>query len=429
MKILIASLVLALFAVTLGQNYTGCTGTINNQSVVYAEPTLLNSTTNGKKFIIQDPNSQDIYSYLAVVGGTPYEMGYALGSLFYTEVNEFVTMTLDFIYNLGGYWVGVTPQWMQEWELSSDSIIQMGLHMEQVATAHFTPQRFFDELQGISDATGVPLTQLLQVNLFPELTRAICSIVGAWGPATPNGNLYHLRALDYLASAPFNNLSTVTVYQPTEDGAQFHANFGWPGMIGSLAGYNGNVGIGERVWANSDDEIATIFGEPWMFVLRDVIQFGTNLEDSIALLYNANRTCNIYVGLGSKPDNSFRGFQYAHTELLMYTDQNWSAPFSSWHPQMDGVIFWDKGEDNACIGSILQTNYGNITAALLYQQVVALRQTGDTIVAVFSYDTNEVFFSFASNLLPAYNNPMLYLNMTEIFATQLNDDIVVEKNE
>jgi isopenicillin-N N-acyltransferase-like protein len=422
MKILYVCLFLGLSAIALGQNYTGCSGTENLNTVVNVAPTLLTSTTNGKKYIIQDPNVSDYYSFLAVVTGTPYEMGYALGTVMQEEVQGFVTMTIDFIYSLGGYWVGVTPQWMQEWELSSDSIIQMGLHMEEIATAHYTPQRFFDELRGISDAANVSFTQLLQSNLFPELTRAICSIVGAWGPATPNGNLYHLRALDYLASAPFNNVSTVTVYLPTEDGAQHHANFGWPGMIGSLAGYNGNVGIGERVWANSDDEIATIFGEPWMFVLRDVIQFGTNLEDSIAIMENANRTCNIYVGLGSRPDNSFRGFQYAGTELIMYTDQNWSAPFSSWHPQMDGVIFWDKGEDNACIGSILQANYGNITPALLYQQVVALRQTGDTIVAVFSYDTNEVWFAFASNLLPAYNNPMIYLNMTEIFATTFSDN-------
>lgn len=46
---------------------------------------------------------------------------------------------------------------------------------------------------------------LLKANLFPELCRAVCSIVGAWGNATADGNLLQLRALDYFAEAFFNN--------------------------------------------------------------------------------------------------------------------------------------------------------------------------------------------------------------------------------
>lgn len=92
------------------------------------------------------------------------------------------------------------------------------------------------------------------------MTRAICSIVGIWGNASADGNVFQLRALDYLAEAPFNNKAVAIVYNPTEEGSQHFINFGWPGMIGTLAAYNGKVGIGERVWDNDDDSHSSIFG-------------------------------------------------------------------------------------------------------------------------------------------------------------------------
>jgi len=33
--------------------------------------------------------------------------------------------------------------------------------------------------------------------MIPELTRAACTVTGIWGSATSDGNLYHLRALDW----------------------------------------------------------------------------------------------------------------------------------------------------------------------------------------------------------------------------------------
>ncbi len=71
-------------------------------------------------------------------------------------------------------------------------------------TAPYTPQYFFEEvptysqlsleslshllsqLQGLADAvndTGVTYKQLLQVQMFPELIKASCTMFGAWGPA------------------------------------------------------------------------------------------------------------------------------------------------------------------------------------------------------------------------------------------------------
>ena len=50
-------------------------------------------------------------------------------------------------------------------------------------TAPFTSQAYYDELQGLSDATGLPFDLLVKLNMFPELTKAQCSFYGAWGTA------------------------------------------------------------------------------------------------------------------------------------------------------------------------------------------------------------------------------------------------------
>ena len=51
-------------------------------------------------------------------------------------------------------------------------------------TDPFTPQSNFDEMQGLSDATGVDVDEIKRLNLFPEISKASCSFFGAWGEAT-----------------------------------------------------------------------------------------------------------------------------------------------------------------------------------------------------------------------------------------------------
>jgi len=67
----------------------------------------------------------------------------------------------------------------------------------------YIPQRFIDEVKGIADGSnGLVSEQLLiRINMVPELTQAACTIFGAFGSATADGKLYHLRALDWESTA------------------------------------------------------------------------------------------------------------------------------------------------------------------------------------------------------------------------------------
>jgi len=295
-KILIAITIISL---ALAQNYSDCKGKLNQHPLIStSNAKLISSVAHGKRYKVTDPKNPLIHVHIAVLSGTAYEMGYAMGTLFKSEVKTFVKEALAFIYGTDFSWVQVLPKWLKDIPgLSNKAKMDYGFDFEKIATERFTPQRFFDELRGIADASGVDYTTLLKINLFPELTRAICTILGVWGPASADGNLYHLRALDYLPQAFFNNLAAVIIYHPTEPGSQQFANLGWVGMVGSLAGYNGHVGIGEKAWVNNRDTTTTIFGEPWMFVVRDVVQFATDIDSAIDILQKANRTYNIRLGV------------------------------------------------------------------------------------------------------------------------------------
>jgi hypothetical protein len=69
--------------------------------------------------------------------------------------------------------------------------------MNYFATAKFTNKRFTQELKGMAQTSNVPYIQLRRLNLIPELIKAQCSTLGAWGPATTTGKLFQLRALDW----------------------------------------------------------------------------------------------------------------------------------------------------------------------------------------------------------------------------------------
>jgi hypothetical protein len=128
----------------------------------------------------------------------------------------------------------------------------------------------------------------------------------------------------------------VVIYNSTEPGSYIFANIGFAGLTGALTAMSKNgVGIGEKVWyppkGMSPRPRITYFGKPWAFVLRDLAQFGQNLEQMISTVYNTSRTMRIHIGMSSLPDNSFRGWDYSENVLLNFNDKNYTD-YSPAHP-------------------------------------------------------------------------------------------------
>jgi hypothetical protein len=105
----------------------------------------------------------------------------------------------------------------------------------------------------MSEGSGVPFDDLKRMNILPELTQARCTVVGAWGVATKDNRLLHLRALDWDAFAPINKYPTVILYEPTEEGSSPLANIGYVGLIGSLTAISKQgISVGEKVMIVKD---------------------------------------------------------------------------------------------------------------------------------------------------------------------------------
>lgn len=80
--------------------------------------------------------------------------------------------------------------------------------------------------------------------MLPEYTRAGCSILGAWGKSTYNGDLIHLRALDWDVHNPINKYPVFTFYNITTKGSRPFVNLAWAGFVGSLTGFGQDIGVG-----------------------------------------------------------------------------------------------------------------------------------------------------------------------------------------
>lgn len=118
-----------------------------------------------------------------------------------------------------------------------------------------------------------------------------------------------MRALDWDASNPMNKFPMITVYHPSNPKLNRHANIAWVGFIGSLTGISPKITIGEKVWLPPENSVKTTrLGNPWTFVLRDLLYEASNMHEAITMLQKASRTCTIHLGVGSTDDHSFRSF-------------------------------------------------------------------------------------------------------------------------
>ncbi|CAF5136332.1 unnamed protein product, partial [Rotaria sp. Silwood1] len=68
------------------------------------------------------------------------------------------------------------------------------------------------------------------------------------------------------------------------------------------------------------------FGNPWTYVLRDVVQFSNSLDTALTMLINTKRTCSVHLGLGEFHRNTsnnnnigFLGIEYSAKEFNVYS--------------------------------------------------------------------------------------------------------------
>lgn len=410
--------VLAVLALTVAaQQRRNCTGAPNSFPVYTEEPVLVATVKNGKRYLAGAGN--DAF-HLLHLWGTPYEQGFAQGQLMADVIQNISAMINSYIEQALEQKAPFLPPWLV------DLVVKYGapfvFHATFTDTSPFTPQRYIDEMQGIADGAGVPVEIIQNFNMFPETTKAACTIVGATGPATSNHMIAHLRGLDFDADCPMKDQAQVTVYHSNDAKVPDVATVGWSGMVGALTGISsGGIGIGEKVWLQSEYDGTK--GEPWMFILRDVMM-QRNMDAALNYINTTKRTCAIHAGIGDSTTNTFRGVEMAANAFEVFNDTSINYPQ---HPILPGIVYWDKvGQPSPlfCLSDLLREDYGKIEAETLALKTAAISQTGSFHSVAFDYEhligyvANARKTTVTEGDLNAYNRTYTYLNFAKLFAEQ-----------
>jgi len=360
-----------------------CTNQPNRYPIIVYEPTFIRQIPNAKLFTAGTAGNNKIN--IVHVWGTPYEMGYAYGTILKDEVITTMNGFYDHLIAESESYLKDLPKFLRDWITNMGLDVALGLTYEW--TKKHTPNYFFEELSGLANATGLDEYKLIKIHMLPELVKAGCTMVGAWGPATPNGELYQLRALDWDVDGPLQKQPTIVVYHPNKGNGHTFANVGWAGWIASITGMSSSpIAISEKV--GDDFGHSSRIGIPFHYLLRDILQFDNTLDDAINRMVNAERTCAVYLGVGDGNYGQFRLFEYTSASLKVFDDHN--LPYQ---PHFDGVVY--RGINEGCLVQRIQSLYGNITAENIIRSLVTYTGTGDLHLAVYDFKRMLMYVSNA----------------------------------
>jgi len=197
-----------------------------------------------------------------VLRGSPYAMGLQQGTLLKREISGLQRYVQQFIGR---------RELPRAFERAKE------LYGERL------PQRFKDELRGLSDASGVSYDELLLAQCFTDLYRGFgCTCVAA--PVGQAGTGL-ARNLDFPGFGYLARYSIVVVRQP--EGGRRTVAIGWPGLIGVLSGQSRELALAVMVVHDSEGAQA---GLPFQLVFRRVLEEADDLQQAHALLRELPRT-------------------------------------------------------------------------------------------------------------------------------------------
>ncbi len=226
------------------------------------------------------------------LAGTPEEMGQQHGTLLKPEIQRVVDRVL--------YGVGVGSSFAKgKWFFGE--IEQAQSHLQP-----FIDPRYTREADALALAAGLDREEIRLANVFPELFH--CSGFALQGKATVGGVTYHGRVLDYLRGVGLEEHAVVIVSKPEQGNAW--VNVSYAGMLGSVTAMNEKqISIGEmggRGEGHWD-------GKPMAYLMREVMERASTLEEAVAIMKKGPRTCEYYyviadaktkqsVGIKATPD-------------------------------------------------------------------------------------------------------------------------------
>lgn len=223
------------------------------------------------------------------------------------------------------------------------------------------------------------------------------------------------------------------VYHPSELGHAF-ANVGFLGWVGALSGQSSaqmsihEIGVSFPDTTYFGNESFT--GTPFVFMLRDILQFDNSYNDTIERITTSNRTCDLILGTVDGKAETARAFAVSASQVEVFDDENlqpWNNTADTWHPRFKDIVYY--GMDWLCPGYTLPMSeqlramYGSLTVENTISNLTAIVQTGDVHIAVYDLTEQILHVSFMASTnstvpLPqmAYDRQFTRLDLNQLFA-------------
>ena len=214
--------------------------------------------------------------------GSYYDMGFQHGTLVKDEVRKGAQL-MKLIGKMA---------WKKDFDVS--------LREAWERTSPHIPEKYKQEMQGIADASGLPLEDVQGFSIWPELFH--CSGFAVWGKATADGALLHGRVLDYMREVGMNKWALLIIQEP--DGANAFVNVSYSGFLGSVTGMNvKQIGVGEMGGGGAEKWD----GLPMSLLVREILESADTLEDAQRIMTEAPRTCQYYYVISDAKADDGRG--------------------------------------------------------------------------------------------------------------------------
>ena len=317
-----------------------------------AEPKLLREAGKGALY---EWDGQRV----AVLAGTPEEMGRQHGTLLKDDVRALSERVLQFCRGADN--------------LKKKDYFAGSIEKAYARCAPFIPERYIREMDALADAAGLPRQTAHLANIFPELFH--CSGYALMGKATVNGELFHGRILDYMTDMGLQQFAVTFICLP--DGRHPFMNVSYAGFIGSVTGMNDQqVAFGEmggRGEGNWD-------GMPMAFLMRKGMEEAGTLDEALAIFKDTPRTCEYYYVVSDGKTRRAAG--------LKCTPEVFETVLPGQpHPQLTtpvaDTVLMSAGDRYALLVERVKGQYGRIDAAAavkLAERPVAMKSNLHNVV-------------------------------------------------
>ncbi|KAA3618660.1 MAG: hypothetical protein DWQ05_06780 [Calditrichaeota bacterium] len=328
---------------------------------------------------------------ILLANGSHREIGEAHGALLKPEVKKLVYATL---YTMGWIYTLEKGEWFVDAMRGAYARLQP-----------FIPQKYQNELAGLSKTSGVSLQELQLANVFPALFH--CSGYALFNGATKDGVLYHGRILDYITELGLQNMAVVSVFKP--DGSYGFANIGYAGFIGSVSGMNENqVAFGEMGGRGVGDWD----GMPMPILMREGLETTSTLSQAVALFRDTPRTCEYYYVItdGKIPDAV--GLSTTPTRFITIKPNQFHPQLQ--HPMEDAVLM-SAGDRYEKLAGRVKNQYGQIDqekAIRLMDRPVAMKS--DLHNVLFAPQSLDFWVADAGINTPACNEPYVHFSLADL---------------